>query len=290
MKDLIGDLTREARFARTEPYQRVAYVCGGLLLLSAIFHGVVFFVDGGPWEGPISWRKPILFGFSFGITLVTLAWVVTFLNLRKLTGWIALGVLSLAGLGEVGLITMQKWRGVESHFNESTKFDSAVFGMMGFLVSLMGLVIAFVAVRAFIKLDATPSLAWAIRLGLLLLLVSQGVGVSMIIQGGNTFGAAGPIKVPHAVTLHAAQVLPALALLLRLSEMPEERRVRIVIIAAIGYSGLIAATFMQTYSGRGTLDIGLASSVVALTGLTLLTTSGLFALQGIRARLAGPSF
>jgi hypothetical protein len=288
MKDLIGDLAREARFSRTEPYQRVAYVCGGLLFLSALFHVFVFFVDGGPWEGPISWRKPILFGFSFGITLVTLAWVATFLNLKNMTGWIALGVLSLAGLGEVGLITMQKWRGVESHFNETTKFDSSVFGMMGFLVSLIALVIVFVTIRAFIKIDAPPSLVWAIRLGLLLLLVSQGVGVSMIIQGGNTFGTAGSIKVPHAVTLHAAQILPALALLLRLSDMPEERRFRIVIVAAIGYAGLIAATFMQTYSGRGTLDIGLVSSVVALTGLVLLTASALFALQGVRNRLAAP--
>ena len=169
-------------------------------------------IDDLAREGPISWRKPILFGFSFGITLSTLAWVVTFLNLRKVTGWIALGVLSLAGLGEVGLITMQKWRDVESHFNESTAFDGSVFGMMGFLVSLIALVIVFVAVRAFIKLDAPPSLAWAIRLGLLLLLISQGVGVSMIIQGGNTFGTAGPIKAPHAVTLHAAQVPPAQAL------------------------------------------------------------------------------
>ena len=46
--------------------------------------------------------------------------------------------------------------------------------------------------------------------GLLLMLLSQAVGVQMIAEGGNTFGAAGALKLPHALTLHAVQVLPAL--------------------------------------------------------------------------------
>lgn len=155
---------------------------------------------------------------------------------------------------------------------------------MGILVGVVLLVTVFVTIRSFMRTDAPRSLAWAIRLGLLLMLVSQGVGVSMIVEGGNQFGAAGSLKVPHAFTVHAVQVLPALALLLGLSRSSEDRRLRIVVLGAAGYAGLVAATMIQTYGGRAPLDAGLASSAVALTGLLLLGTSGLIALRGLSPR------
>lgn len=248
MSHLVTDLAREGRFTHATTYQRVGYASAALLLTSALVHGVVFLVDGGSWQGPISWRKPIVFGLSFGITVLTLTWLLTFFRLRNVTGWIVVTVLAAASLGEVFLITMQKWRGVESHFNETTRFDESVFSWMGILVMLIALISIFIAVRSFFRLDAPPSLAWAIRLGLVLMLVSQAVGVHMIIEGGNTFGAAGSMKLPHTFTLHAVQVLPALALLLGLSEYVEERRLRVVMLGAAGYSGLIALLGLRTHA------------------------------------------
>ncbi len=281
MKELTAKLWREGRFAHAESYQKFGYVCAAILLASGVVHFGVFLVDGGSWEGPISWRKPVVFGLSFGITLLTLSWLLTFFPIRRLTGWIVLGVFGVAALGEVFLISMQKWRGVESHFNESTAFDASVFNMMGALVMVIGVVSVFVTVRSFFRLDAAPSLAWAIRTGLVLMLASQAVGVQMIAEGGNTFGAAGSMKLPHAITLHAVQVLPALALLLGLSRYSEERRVRVVLIGAVGYAGVIGAAMIQTYSGSSPFDLGVVSTVVALAGLALLAASGLVALRGV---------
>jgi hypothetical protein len=285
IKNLVTDLSREARFTQLESYQRFTYACGALLLLSALFHGMVFLIDGGSWEGPVSWRKPIVFGFSFGVTVVTLTWFMTLMRLGTAAGWTVAIVLGVASVGEVFLISMQKWRNVESHFNEDTRFDELVFSLMGFLVFLVALTTILITILSFMRVDAPPSLAWAIRLGLLLLLASQGVGVSMIVVGGNTFGDAGALKVPHAFTLHAAQVLPALALILRLSDSSEERRLRIVVLGAIGYAGLIAATMIQAYGGRATLDVGMISAAAALVGLGLLGVSGYTALRGIASRL-----
>ena len=281
LTDVARDLSRTARFTPTQAYQRVGYAFGALLIVSGVVHGGVYLVDGGPWEGPLSWRKPIVFGLSFGLTLVTLTWFLTFLRPRRTTGWIVTVVLSLASFGEVFLISMQTWRGVASHFNEATAFDESVFSMMGMLVLLVALATVFITVRSFFRLDAPPSLSWAIRAGLVLMLVGQAVGVQMIAEGGNTFGAAGALKVPHAVTLHAVQVLPALALLLLLSAFSERERVRTVGLATIGYCALIAATMVQTYDGRSPLDLGLGSSVVTLAGLALLVASGWIALRGL---------
>ena len=91
---------------------------------------------------------------------------------------------------------MQTWRGVPSHFNEETSFDATVFSLMGMLVSLIALTIVAVTIRAFLRLDAAPSLALAIRLGLLLMLVSQAVGAQMIAEGGNTFGGRARSRCP----------------------------------------------------------------------------------------------
>ena len=290
MKELVADLTRIGRFKTVAAYQRFGYLCGGLLILSGLFHGVVYLVDGGPWEGPVSWRKPFVFGLSFGITLVTLTWFMSFLRPRRWLGWLVLGVFAFASVGEVFLISMQKWRGVESHFNEDTRFDGMVFSLMGALVGLVALVSVAVTIWAFAKLDAPPSLALAIRLGLVLMLASQGVGVQMIVEGGNTFGDEGALKVPHAFTLHAVQVLPALALLLLASsEFTERRRVEILSLGAAGYTALIASTMAQTYAGRSPLDLGALSLALALLGLGLLLVSAAFALRGVAAQMRTPT-
>jgi hypothetical protein len=288
MKALLSDLVDAGRFTRVAPYQRFAYVCGALLLLSGAFHAGVYLVDRGPWEGPVSWRKPVVFGLSFGLSVVTLAWIVGWLRLSRRAGWLVLGVLSVASVGEVFLISLQKWRGVASHFNEATAFDGAVFSVMGTLVFLVGLMTALILIRSLLRIEAPASLALAIRAGLVLMLVSQAVGVQMIVEGGNTFGEAGALKLPHAVTLHAVQVLPALALVLSLSSAPEPWRARIVALSTGGYGLLIASTMVLTYSGRGPLDQGAASAALAIGGLAVLAAAWWLALRRLGPRLRRP--
>lgn len=281
MRTVLTDLVRVGRFTPAAPYQRFGYACAAVLFASGLFHLGVYAVDGGPWQGPVSWRKPVVFGLSFGITLATVTWFMTFLRPRRFVGWMVVGVYSLASLAEVFLISMQRWRGVPSHFNDSTPFNESVFSMMGALVSVIALLTITIAVWSWLRMDAPPSLALAIRLGLLLMLVSQGIGVQMIVEGGNTFGAAGALKWPHAVTLHAAQVLPALALALLASPSRELMRVRVVELGAAGYVVLIGSTMVQTYAGRAPLDIDVATGTLAFIGLALLLTSAVIALHGL---------
>jgi len=284
MNELVRDVVRVGRFTAVASYQRFAYWCSALLVLSGAFHAVVFLVDGGSWEGPVSWRKPIVFGLSFGITLLTLAWIAGLLRVRKTTGWIVIGVLTVASVGEVALVSMQKWRGVPSHFNESTDFDGMVFSIMGMLVALIAIMTVVVAIRSFGSFDVPSSLRWAVRAGLVLMLVSQAVGVQMIIEEGNTFGTEGALKVPHAFTLHVVQVLPALALLLLVADLTERRRLEIVGLGAIGYGALIASTMLQAYGGRSPFDLDATATVLALMGIALLAVCAFIALRAVASR------
>jgi hypothetical protein len=288
MRELLRELVRTGRFVPVTAYQRLGYLCAAALMLSGAFHGLVYLLDGGGWGGPLSWRKPTVFGFSFGITLFTLTWFLSFLRPSRWAGWAVVGILSVASLGEVFLISMQTWRGVPSHFNESTPFDSGVFSMMGLLVSILGVMTVLITVWSFVRLDAPRSLRLAIRLGLVLMLVSQSVGVQMIAEGGNTYGTAGALKVPHAFTLHAAQILPALAIVVLAGEFTERRRVEIVGLGALGYAGLIASTMLQAYAGEAPLDLTLASAALAATGLVLLASSAVLALRGLATRSRPP--
>jgi hypothetical protein len=289
MSAVTNEITRAGRFTPVSSYQRFAYACAALLLASGVFHGFVFLIDGGSWEGPVSWRKPIVFGLSFGVTLATLAWIVGMLRTRKATGWVILGTLSVASVLEVFLITMQRWRGVPSHFNESTSFDSAVFSAMGSLVTLVALMSIVIAIRSFGRMEAPASMAWAIRIGLVLMLVSQAVGVQMIAEGGNTFGAAGALKVPHAFTLHALQVLPALALLLVIAEFTERQRLEIVALGGIGYGALIASTMVQTYAGLPPTELGTLATALAASGVVVLVVVVGVTLRGVAHHLHPPA-
>ena len=183
-----------------------------LFLASGLFHVAVWLVVGMPsLEGPVSWRKPITFGFSTGVLCLSLAWVLSLLpRTRRRTRQSA----AVAGLliAEVALIDMQQWRGVASHFNAATPFDGAVFTTMGVLIVSVSIIIALWTRDVFREpLDTTPAYAFAARAGMLMLNVGNVVGLLMSATQATS------MKPVHAVALHVIQALPvAIWLLARL--------------------------------------------------------------------------
>ncbi|MEV4257971.1 hypothetical protein AB0J52_32825, partial [Spirillospora sp. NPDC049652] len=79
-------------WTRGRRVERACYAVGVLLFLSGLAHLAVYAVDGGPWTGPLSWRKPITFGLSFGLTVVSLTWVTSFVRLGDRARAAVLGV------------------------------------------------------------------------------------------------------------------------------------------------------------------------------------------------------
>ena len=292
-------------WTKAQGYQKFLYLIGAMLLISAVFHSVVLIATGGSLEGPVSWRKPILFAESFGLTAISVAWVLTFLPKSRVLGWLLAGALGVANFGEVFLVTMQQWRGVSSHFNFKTSFDTAVFVAMGVLIGFTVSVILLVTLWAFLSLQAPPSFARAIWIGMVLLCVSQIVGI-LIIQNGvakvfdpqtgafipaglhtaSMYGAAGSLKVPHALTLHGIQVLPVLAFLLFFANWSESRQTRAVTVAALSYTGLVLITAFQTLNGLATLDLSfIAAAVFGICALSIAATF-IMALVGLQKTLA----
>lgn len=234
----LADLVQDHR-PRVETF---VYAIGGLLMLSGVFHFVVLLIDGARWEGPLSWRKPTTFGLSFGLTLITIAWVSSSLIMRPRSRAWLLGVFAADCILEVAGITIQAWRHVPSHFNTETPFDRTIAMSLAFggavLVAVLG-TLAIVALRG--RVRGGRDLLLAMRVGFLLLLVALGTGVAMIAKGtvlvreGDpqlAYDTAGSLKPLHGTTLHAVLVLPLIAELTHVLGWTEQRRSRAVIAAS----------------------------------------------------------
>lgn len=274
---------------------------GALLVASGLVHLALVFATGGEWSGPVSLRKPALFGISAGVTVWSLVWVLTRLVPHRFDQRFAT-IMSSSLLVEVGLITLQYWRGVPSHFNRTTAIDAAVeFTMLG-LIFFVTLGIAWLCWRSRRVLPMPEAEALALCGGLWLLLVScllgfviTGAGEFQLARGQSpeVWGQAGVLKYPHGAALHAIQTLPLLAALLHRLRIDYSAHVlRMTIAAQVAF---LAHALWQTLGGRARWDVdftgGLALGIAGLLLLPLLVAMVRFAGRSwgvLRDRAATP--
>jgi hypothetical protein len=271
--------------------ERIAYAVGAVLFLSGTVHAIVLLATGGSWLGPLSLRKAVTFGLSFGLTLASVAWATSFLTVRDRWRNVLLGTFTVASVAEVALVSMQAWRGVPSHFNFETPFDNVVSMTLAagggvIIVTVIG----FTAAALVEPGPAAPSLRLAVRAGLVVLLVALATGAVMIgrgvvaARGGDpqlAYTTAGSLKPLHAVAMHAILVLPGLAWLLQFSRWPEPHRMRVVKTAVAADAVLTAVIGVESFTGIDPLSAPLP--VLGLSALTaaVLAATGIYALTGV---------
>ncbi|MFJ9540192.1 hypothetical protein ACIRPX_23400 [Streptomyces sp. NPDC101225] len=226
---------------KTRKSSKTAYAVGLVLILSGLVHLVVFAVDGGPWYGPVSWRKPVTFGLSFGATLIAVTWVTSYLRIGARPRALLLAVFTADCVVEVGGITLQAWRRVPSHLDMETPFDTAVSMVLAVGGGVLVVLLSVFAVASFRRRPTGPAgMALAVRSGFAILLVGLASGAAMIARGvvltrtGHqeaAYHSTAPLKPLHAAGLHAVLVLPALTWLLSRTSWSEPVRRRIVAAA-----------------------------------------------------------
>jgi hypothetical protein len=271
--------------------ERIAYVAGALLILSGLIHLGILITTDGSWVGPLSLRKPTTFGVSFGVTLLTVAWVASFLQLTDRFRTILLGAFTVACALETTLVSLQAWRGLPSHFNVETTFDAWVARMLaagGFVLVAVIVALTFVAFR---KNPTVPvSLRIAIRVGFIALVGSVVVGAFMIAKGmtlvfaGDTqaaYSTGGALKPTHAVMMHAILALPALAWLLSFAHWTEQRRRRAVLLAAAGYIVSTGAVAVSNVAGIELRRLPPPASGLVAAGALVWLSIALAAIAGV---------
>ena len=261
---------------------------GLLLVASGLVHAGIWAVTGGSWEGPVTWRKPILFGISGGLTSLSMGWAWSHLPRWRFDPLLARSA-TLALVFEVALIDLQCWRGMASHFNRTTRLDSLLYDAMGLLILWVTAVIVMITVRFFRQPVSLPTaMLLAVRAGLVYLVISCLLGIWVGINGDlrvqqglppEQFGQAGVPKFPHGVVIHALQWLPLLAWATTRANFSATTQLRLVSLASratglllvyalaatlLGYPRFQAPPQLLALFGVAVIGLGVTFTIAAL--------------------------
>jgi hypothetical protein len=288
---------------------------GAMLTLAAVSL-VGLIADDRTVLGAPVWLKPLKFALSFVLYAVAMAWLILLMTRGRRVAWWAGTVAAVAATAEVALIAAQAARGRQSHFNNTTPLDEAIFQAMGATIGVFYVATLLIAVLLLIQRPGDPATTWALRLGLLIALVGMGFGVLMVLPtaeqlaegSGDIVGAhsvgvpdggsglpvtgwsteGGDLRIPHFVGMHALQALPLLAFALTVlaRRVPWLRdpivRRRLVLVAAAGYAGLVALVAWQALRGQPLVAPD-AATLAAAGLLAAVTAVGAALAVGVRA-------
>ena len=232
-------------------------ISGIVLTGLGLFHVIVWLILGGAWEGPISWRKPILFGVSTGLTLISIGCFFDLLRPTTTDPWL-IKILSFSLVAEVTLITIQQWRGQASHFNHDSTLNTWIEYSMTILIVLATLILIQITCRTFSFLNTASDLQYAIRAGMAFLIISCIIGFFVLWNGNyqlqagrdpSNFGKAGVTKFPHGVAIHSLQFFPCICLLFAKLGLTMRERRRSLHLLVAWMSGLLCFSVVQTLTG-----------------------------------------
>ena len=216
------------------------------------------------------WIKPIKFEISIIVFLLTMgallgalgrlgAWPQTRL-------WLA-WAFGAAMAAENTVIAMQSLRGVRSHMNYTTLFNSLSFAAMGVFVAINTVALAVLLVLYLRTNTGLPrALSWAIVLGLGLILAGSLEGGMMITHfNAHTVGAEdggaglpfvnwstghGDLRVAHFFALHALQAFLLIGWLLSRAPIAGWMQTAAVVLFALVYTAFVWLLFEQAIRGE----------------------------------------
>jgi hypothetical protein len=276
------------------------------VLMLATFLGSLagIFLDPTIVTGMPAWLKPAKFGISTAIYCVTLAWLYRYIDVWRPRLRAVAWIVAVVFVVEIAIIDVQAARGVESHFNNTTALNRALFGIMGVGIGIQWLSSMVVLGALFKQKFENAAWGWALRLGMLITIIGSGMGAMMVSPshdqlqamrakqpvadvGGHTVGAPdggpglpgvgwstehGDLRIPHFLGMHGVQLIPLFTWLFA------RRRVSTVFIGAASYMVLVAILTWQALKGE---------SIVAPDGVTLAVLAAWMAATAV-AILAAP--
>lgn len=239
----------------------------GLLLLVLLVVAVAAeMVDPRMIAGVSVWAKPAKFLLSVAVFALTMAWTFGYVRPERRRSramrWMVI-LLIASGSFELSYICWQAAHGLESHFNRSTPFYSAMYAAMG--------------VGAALLVGTTLPMAWelgrrpitglradyraAVVMGLVMCFVlGGGLGFFMAQGSGHSIGAVGghaplfgwnrcggDLRIAHFLGIHAQQAIPLIAIVT--GGLAERWRWAALVGGAGVYAIVTSALLLQAVSG-----------------------------------------
>jgi hypothetical protein len=241
------------------------------LLLFAICL-VLMNVDKTQILGISRWTKPSKFAISIAIYLLTIAYILSYFPANHLAKaqnyafWFALLMLV-----EIICITIQAIRGETSHYNITSGFNILMFNLMGIAILINTIFLVLLTKDFFVlSLNMPADMLWAVRLGLILMLLGSLESGLMLRISQHTVGqadggaglpylnwstVAGDLRVAHFVGLHALQILIGLVLLNQYFHFftSDFSKITLVSLMSLLILSIFVLTAWQALAGRAFL-------------------------------------
>jgi len=240
-----------------------------LLFRVGLLHIILFailivplLIDNTLVEGINAWIKPMKFAISVGIYLWTIGWVMEDLTIsyrwKKNLSRIIAGTMII----EIVILLYQASRGVQSHFNFTTDFDSLLFAAMGILIGINTLVVILITCLYFYRTKAIDGLyKLSIKLGLVSFLISNYIGGIMIQNNAHSVGIddggagipffnwsteGGDLRIAHFLGMHALQIFPFLVYFLQKKMKLDVQKSRLILLVFLLFFSLLYAYVFRT--------------------------------------------
>ena len=313
----VGNLLRY--FWSTNRSMTILFVA---MLITTILSLIGMALDPRTVTNQSTWAKTTKFSISITFYAASMLWIFSLDTLRpRLSRFILTASAWLLGV-EMVLIIFQGARATTMHFNNTTPFDSTLYSIMGMTITIFWFVSALGVAVLVAQQVSSRTLAWSLRLGLIVALIGMLLGYLMTSptpdqltamqagQGTGFIGAhtVGPVgegvvdggpglpllgwstvhgdlRIGHFIGLHGLQIIPLLGLFLMLRREPwltERHKLSLIVIGALGYLGLVGLLTWQALRGQAII----APDALTLSALTALVvaTAGAAALVLWRAR------
>ncbi len=314
------DKPREA-LGRLLRVNRLLAVVGSAHLILLVAFAIGVFVDPRLVMGYPAWLKPAKFALSIGIYSLTVLWMLSYVSGKPRFVKLVASVIAVGFVVEILGIGGQATRGVGSHFNVASAFDSLVYSIMGGAIAIVTTMLLLVAGVLIRQKGHDVAFRWALVFALVITTVGSYMaftmtapkpeqleawqnGAPVLSAGGHAVGApedgpglpvlgwstlGGDLRVAHFVGIHAMQVLPLVGWLATRRRakraLSDAGRVTLVVAGGLAYLGLILVLYWQALRGQSVIaPDGLTWAGFAGVALVALTVAGLALTAGRRKR------
>ena len=284
---------------------------GILMLVALCVFAAGIALDPRTVTGAPAWLKPAKFAISTAIFSITVAWIYRYLSVWRPFLRALAALISGVFVVEVAIIAFQAARGVPSHFNASSRFDGALFSVMGVAIGILWLATIGLFAALLRQRFENPAWGWWLRLGVLITVIGSAAGGSMLRMteeqtaakragqrlvaiGGHTVGAEdggrglpgtgwstehGDLRIAHFFGLHGMQILPLTGWLLMRRRYRMTVQTRLAFITAGSYTGLVGLVYWQALRGQSIVAPD-ETTLTALAIWAILSAAAVFVGRG----------
>jgi len=271
---------------------RPLIILSGVMFITFLATIVGVFVDHHRViTGAPAWLKPAKFAISVSVYCFTFVWLLSFVENHPRLVQIVANVTVVSISVEMVVITTQAARGITSHFNLTTTFNSFLWFTMGAFIVVVWTMNLLLAILLSRQRMPDQVFAWSLRLGVLVSSIGMAAAFFMTmptpkqaaamaggspahIVGAHSVGVpdggpglpvvgwsttGGDLRVAHFFGLHALQVLPFLGWFLTRRKglsvwLVTNDRLALVWTGAVAYLGLVLLLLWQALRGQSVIN------------------------------------